>query len=226
MTRRARSSFSSADKGSATFKTDAVSFREELIELIPFLRAFSRSICGNNVLADDMAQEALAKAWQARDSFQPNSNLKAWLFTILRNEYYSYRRRAWRQSELDSTAAEALPSAADGQLWSVELNDTARALRYLPAEQRDALILVGAAGFSYKEAAKICGCALGTIKSRVARARQLLADILDDLEGSSIAPRQDTTEDAVELSERMDELVKAGAIVSKHKASRKKTKRR
>jgi RNA polymerase sigma-70 factor (ECF subfamily) len=154
-------------------------FRKGLLDLIPFLRAFSRSLCGDRELADDLAQEALAKAWQSRDSFHAGTNLKAWLFTILRNQFYSDRRRAWRQAPWDDAAAERMPAARGEQLWSVQLSDTARALKTLPAEQREALILVGAGGFSYEEAAKIGNCAVGTVKSRVARARKALSAALD-----------------------------------------------
>src|SRR6202166_2339479 len=122
-------------------------FRKDLLGLIPFLRAFSRSLCGDRELADDLAQEALAKAWQSRDTFRAGSNLKAWLFTILRNEFYSDRWRAWRQALWDEAAAERLPAAGGEQTWSAQLSDTARALCGLPTEQREALILVGAGGF-------------------------------------------------------------------------------
>ena len=118
-------------------------FRKGLLELIPFLRAFSRSLCGDRELADDLAQEALAKAWQSRDTFRAGSNLKAWLFTILRNQFYSDRRRAWRQVPWDESAAERIPGAQGEQNWAADLSDTARALHGLPAEQREALILVG-----------------------------------------------------------------------------------
>lgn len=160
-------------------------FQQGLLELIPFLRAFSRSLCGDRDLADDLAQEALTKAWQSRDSFRPGSNLKAWLFTILRNQFYSDRRRAWRQAPWDEGAAERLPAAGGEQTWSAQLSDTARALRGLPTEQREALILVGAGGFSYEEAASICNCAIGTVKSRVARARKAL---IGSLEGRGHLP--------------------------------------
>src|SRR5262245_12238814 len=135
--------------------SDDEAFRKGLLELIPFLRAFSRSLCGDRELADDLAQEALTKAWQSRETFQTGSNLKAWLFTILRNQFYSDRRRAWRQTPWDEAAAERIPSAKEEQSWSVQLSDTARALGGLSPEQREALILVGAGGFSYEDAAKI-----------------------------------------------------------------------
>src|SRR3982075_3171214 len=128
-------------------------FRRHLLDLIPFLRAFSRSLCGDRELADDLAQEALAKAWQSRDTFRAGTNLKAWLFTILRNQFYSDRRRAWRQAPWDQEAAERIPGGGEDQLFSAQLSDTARALRCLSDEQREALILVGAGGFSYEDAA-------------------------------------------------------------------------
>lgn len=154
-------------------------FRAGLLELIPFLRAFSRSLCGNRELADDLAQDALAKAWQARKSFQAGSNLKGWLFTILRNEFYSHRRRAWRQVPWDESASEQSLCTKGEQGWVVMLSDTTRMLFSLPLEQREALILVGAGGFSYEDAAKIANCAVGTIKSRVARARKALVAAMD-----------------------------------------------
>src|SRR6202171_3851947 len=104
-------------------------FRKDLLGLIPFLRAFSRSLCGDRELADDLAQEALAKAWQSRDTFRAGSNLKAWLFTILRNQFYSDRRRAWRQAPWDQEAAERIPGGGNDQSWAAELSDTPRAPR-------------------------------------------------------------------------------------------------
>jgi RNA polymerase sigma-70 factor (ECF subfamily) len=185
-------------------------FRRDLLDLIPFLRAFSRSLCGDRELADDLAQEALAKAWQSRSTFRAGSNLKAWLFTILRNQFYSDRRRAWRQAPWDDTAAERVPAAKGEQTWAVQLSDTARALRGLPAEQREALILVGAGGFSYEEAARISNCAIGTVKSRVARARKALVAALDGqapLPGNTHTARGDATH---EIMEQLDHLAPFG----------------
>jgi len=153
-------------------------FEADLINLRPFLRAFAVSLSGKWHLADDLAQETLTKAWRSRRSFVPGSNLKAWLFTILRNEYYSQQRRAWRQADWDQDWAEAMPAVSDQQDWAVELSDTASAMEALPDEQRKALLLVGAAGLSYEEAAKHTTMALGTMKSRVARARRALKKIL------------------------------------------------
>lgn len=181
-------------------------FRKGLLELIPFLRAFSRSLCGQRELADDLAQEALAKAWQSRDTFRAGSNLKAWLFTILRNQFYSDRRRAWRQAPWDESAVERVPVAKGEQMWAVQLSDTARALHGLPAEQREALILVGAGGFSYEDAAHISNCAVGTVKSRVARARKALISALDGKAPLPEEPRmagRDATNDIMAQLDRL-----------------------
>jgi len=184
-------------------------FRKDLLGLIPFLRAFSRSLCGDRELADDLAQEALTKAWQSRDTFRAGSNLKAWLFTILRNQFYSDRRRAWRQAPWDDAAAERMPVARGEQVWAVQLSDTARALRGLPAEQREALILVGAGGFSYEDAARISNCAVGTVKSRVARARKALSAALEGDGPLSSEPRpagRDATNEIMAQLERLAPL--------------------
>jgi RNA polymerase sigma-70 factor (ECF subfamily) len=185
---------------------DDAEFRKGLLDLIPFLRAFSRSLCGDRELADDLAQEALAKAWQSRDTFRAGSNLKAWLFTILRNQFYSDRRRAWRQAPWDESAAERVPVAKGEQTWAVQLSDTARALRALPAEQREALILVGAGGFSYEDAASISNCAVGTVKSRVARARKALISALDGKGPLPDEPRLAGRDATNEIMAQLDRL--------------------
>src|SRR5260221_3282492 len=113
-------------------------FKSELLGLVPYLRAFARSLSGRHEGADDLAQEALVKAWQSRSSFVPGTNLKAWLFTILRNQFYSERRRAWRQVPWDQDAAERIPGGGEDQVHSAELSDTVRALKHLSDEQREA----------------------------------------------------------------------------------------
>ena len=158
---------------------DEEEFRQELTSLIPHLRAFARSLCGNATLADDVAQDALLKAWNARLKYQPGTNLKAWTFTILRNQFYSIKRRSWRATSLEPEVAEQTIVAADDAEQSVRLNELRMALSSLSEDQREALILVGASGLSYDEAAEICGCATGTIKSRVSRARKSLAEIME-----------------------------------------------
>jgi len=142
------------------------------------LRAFAVSLCGDREHADDLVQETLFKAWNHLDSFHEGTNLKAWLFTILRNTYFSERRKRRREVEdADGRYAATLATHPE-QHGHMDMQDFRAALTRLPDDQREALILVGAAGFSYEEAAEISGCAVGTIKSRVNRARNRLADML------------------------------------------------
>ncbi|HUZ13450.1 MAG TPA: sigma-70 family RNA polymerase sigma factor [Caulobacteraceae bacterium] len=154
-------------------------FRGELVTLIPHLRAFARTLCGDATAADDLAQDAMLKAWDARLSFEMGTNMKAWTFMILRNQFYSDKRRAWRQTQLDQEAAERTLVAVDDPAAPVALDELRQGLGMLPPEQREALILVGAGGFAYEEAAAICGCAVGTVKSRVSRARRALQAVLE-----------------------------------------------
>lgn len=145
--------------------------RDELVASIPNMRAFAVSLCGNRDHADDLVQEALVKAWAHLDTFKPGTKLKAWLFTILRNSYFSELRKSKREvhdSNGDFAAHLSTPAAQLGHLELIDLN---KALAQLPADQREALILVGAEGFAYEDAALIAGCPVGTIKSRVSRAR-------------------------------------------------------
>jgi len=155
-------------------------FKAELAKVIPHLRAFGRSLSGNRDLADDLVQETLLKAWAARQRFQAGTNMRAWTFIILRNLFLSQMRRARFKGEWDEITASKLLAAPASQDRHIELADMQRALLHLPQPQREALILVGAGGFAYEEAAEICGCAVGTIKSRVARARVALEALLED----------------------------------------------
>jgi len=154
-------------------------FRRELVGLIPHLRAFARTLCGDPTAADDLAQDAMLKAWDARASFEMGTNMKAWTFMILRNQFYSEKRRSWRQTQLDQEAAERTLVAVDDPEAPVALDELRQGLAMLPIEQREALVLVGAGGFAYEEAAAICECAVGTVKSRVSRARRALQGILE-----------------------------------------------
>jgi RNA polymerase sigma-70 factor (ECF subfamily) len=154
-------------------------WRDKVVALIPALRAFAWSISRNGSDADDLVQDTLIKAWSHRDKFETGTNLRAWLFTILRNTYYTavVRRRREVRDE-DDQHARSLTSAPT-QEWGLAIRALQSALDQLPPEHREALILVGAAGLSYEEAAEICGCALGTIKSRVNRARNRLMKVMD-----------------------------------------------
>jgi RNA polymerase sigma-70 factor (ECF subfamily) len=155
-------------------------FRDQLGLVIPHLRAFGRSLSGNRDTADDLVQETLLKAWAARKRFQAGTNMRAWTFIILRNLYLSQMRRARFKGEWDDLAADRLLAAPASQDRHVELADMQRALMHLPQPQREALIRVGAGGFAYEEAAEICGVAVGTIKSRVARGRVALESLLSE----------------------------------------------
>ena len=159
--------------------SDDEAFKTQLIALIPHLRAFARTLAGDPTAADDLAQDAMMKAWDARASYQMGTNMKAWPFMILRNQFYSEKRRSWRQSQLDQEAAERTLVAVDDPEAPVALDELRLALASLPEEQREALILVGAGGFAYEEAAEICNCAVGTVKSRVSRARRALQQTLE-----------------------------------------------
>ncbi|NJC32677.1 RNA polymerase sigma-70 factor (ECF subfamily) [Sphingomonas jejuensis] len=180
-------------------------FKAQLAIVIPHLRAFGRSLSGNRDVADDLVQETLLKAWAARKRFQAGTNMRAWTFIILRNLYLSQMRRARFKGEWDDLAAEKLLAAPAGQDKHVELGDMQRALLHLPQPQREALILVGAGGFAYEEAAEICGVAVGTIKSRVARGRVALEAILTD---GSLPARADgdTRAGRTPLDSIMDEV--------------------
>jgi RNA polymerase sigma-70 factor (ECF subfamily) len=183
------------------------SFRRDLIELIPFLRAFARALCGRRDGADDLCQEALAKAWQNRASFEPGTNLKAWLFRILRNQFYSDKRRAWRQRPWDDSALEQTLVTGATQESAVAFSEVVRTLHCLPNEQREALILVAVGGFAYEEAAKICGCAIGTIKSRVARARQELEGRMTDHAPQRAGRRLLSSEAASDIATQLEHLL-------------------
>ena len=154
-------------------------FRDMLVDVIPHLRAFGHSLTGNIDLANDLAQEALMKAWKARTRFRAGTSLKAWCFVILRNTYISQMRRKKFTGEYDELTAERIVCTSADQQESLHLSDVQRALLELPASQREAVILIGAGGFSYEEAAGICNCAVGTIKSRVSRARATLEEIME-----------------------------------------------
>jgi RNA polymerase sigma factor (sigma-70 family) len=186
---------------------DDDSFKVELAAIIPHLRAFGRSLSGSVDMADDLVQETMLKAWAARSRFQPGTSMRAWTFIILRNIFLSQMRRNRFRGEWDDLVADRILAAPAGQDKQLELADVHRAMQMLPAAQREALILVGAGGFAYEEAAEICGVAVGTIKSRVARARVALDSIISD---GRLPQRQSSDlggrESMVELMASVDEL--------------------
>lgn len=162
----------------STDKSENFDFRAELTGVLPHLRAFARGLCGRPDYADDLVQETMLKAWAARDSFQPGTSIRSWTFVILRNVYLSEARRNRFRGDYDPDMAEKLLSQPAGQEDGLHMGDLRSAMMQLSPERREALLLVGAGGFSYEEAADIAECAVGTMKSRVARARRSLEDML------------------------------------------------
>ncbi|MFT4149285.1 MAG: RNA polymerase sigma factor [Paracoccaceae bacterium] len=157
--------------------------RDELPEHLPAMRAFAISLTRNTAAADDLVQDAVVKAWSNFDSFQPGTNLRAWLFTILRNTFYSNMRKHRREvPDPDGTYSATLyeKPAHDGRL---AMSDFRAAFDQLTPQHREVLILVGASGFSYEDVAEMTGVAVGTVKSRANRARQRLAELLNLEEG-------------------------------------------
>jgi len=176
---------------------------------VPNLRAFAMSLLGNRDRADDLTQETILKAWSHMDSFEEGTNLQAWLFTIMRNTFISQCRREVREvPDPDGLKAQAqtCPPAQEGY---VDLQDLHRALTQVPPEQREALILVAGAGFSYEEAAAIVGCPVGTVKSRVNRGRLKLAELL-----GWVDPLETGPSDAVTAAIMAHSARAAGAILS------------
>ena len=155
------------------------SFVHELEAMVPHMRVFARKLCRNDDLADDIVQEACLKAWAARDRFIAGAPMRPWLFRIIRNAYVQHWRKAWRSSSLDPSDAEKFLVAPDNQEWTSDFQVMQQALLHLPAKQREALVAVLAVGFSYEEAGHILGCSEGTVKSRVSRGREALADLMD-----------------------------------------------
>lgn len=154
-------------------------FGQAILGAAPRLRAYAISLLRSSSEADDLVQEVLVRAWRFRDTFQPGTNLIAWLFRILRNEFINQNKRRPREVSLDETFRGSEFSRGPGQEWNLQLNDLLAALDTLPELSRQAIMLVAVCGFSYDEAAAVCDCAPGTIKSRVSRARQHLAAVID-----------------------------------------------
>lgn len=157
----------------------------QIVEMIPPLRAFARTFCPNPNDADDLVQETLLKGIANIHQFRPGTSMKSWLFTIMRNTFYTRIKVYNRESPGAADCISAKPSAAPSQEWSIRGHEISRAVQKLPYEQREILILISMLGMSYLDAAEICGCAMGTVKSRLNRARQNLVEIAG--EGSAEA---------------------------------------
>jgi RNA polymerase sigma-70 factor, ECF subfamily len=154
--------------------------RAAMLSTIPDLRAFAFSLCGSRDQGDDLVQETLLRAWAHLADFQEGTNMAAWLFTILRNHFVNEcrRRRRWVE-DVDGQFSEKVTTVPEQDGWAIS-TDLRDALTRLPVHQRDAVILVGAAGMTLEQAASICGCEVGTIKSRVHRGRARLAELMAD----------------------------------------------
>ncbi len=173
---------------------DEEAFKNDLVAIIPSLRSFARSLCHDRELADDMAQETMVRAWSARASYTAGTNFRAWMFRILRNNFYTAYRKNWRNAVWDPEVAERVLVTGPNQEAAINLADVAAALEKLPVEQREVLMMVAAHGMSYEDAAETIGCAVGTVKSRVARGRAALkrmtegeVDLLDAAPIATIA---------------------------------------
>lgn len=179
-----------APEGASAKATTSFCFKREMLAALPSLRAFAVSLVRRHDRADDLVQETVMKAWGKQESFSPGTNMRAWLFTILRNEFYSQMRRKGREMpDPDGIFAANLATHPE-QYGKLDMADFKTALDTLPDDQREAVVLIGASGFSYEEAAEIAGVAVGTIKSRVNRARTKLQELLTVTGESDYGPDQ------------------------------------
>lgn len=165
------------------------SFTDQLMLHTPQLRAFAISLSGSHSTADDLVQETLLRAWNNRDKFEMGTNLRAWLLTILRNIYFNQWRRQKRSPVTGGDDHLNYVGRDAEQPGHMELLDVKRLLAELPDVQREAVLLVGVEGLSYDEAAVIAGCAVGTIKSRLSRARTTLAELMEEGGGGKAATK-------------------------------------
>jgi RNA polymerase sigma factor (sigma-70 family) len=162
----------------------------EIVSLIPALRAFARTFYANPSDADDLVQDTLMKGIAKIHQYTPGTRLKSWLFTIMRNTFYNRIPVAKREVPGFAECASSRPAVHATQEWSARGRDVAKALRRMPADQREIIVLIGVLGTSYEDAAGICGCAVGTVKSRLHRARlRLLAELGEESPQSSLEDR-------------------------------------
>ena len=207
----------SIDTGKNSRADSDPGFSAELLQLIPQLRQWARRLYRDEESAADLAQETLAKAWQARRSFVRGTKLEAWLLTIMRNQFRSEFRRSRRRGAWNQEAAEQMPGARDEQIWNAELSDVARALGTLSTRQREALILVDVGGFSSEEAAAISHCRPTAIKSRASRARQSLAAMLKGEEPIPSRIRPAPGRAANEIISQLDRLAAGVAPLARRR---------
>ena len=191
------------------------SFVDRLEELMPEMRAFARSLCRDATLADDLVQEACLKAWSSADSFDQTQPMRPWIFRILRNEYYMQMRRSWRSVHVDSGFLEAALVEDASQEVSQDFDRLQVIINDLPTAQRDAVLLVVAAGMTYEEAGEVCNCSAGTVKSRVSRAKDIVKTRFQSDEGFHTLGADGSERGMGALLARIDDLM---ASVSKSAA--------
>jgi RNA polymerase sigma-70 factor (ECF subfamily) len=153
--------------------------KDDIVALLPDLRAFARFMCRERDAADDLVQSTVLTALDKQSQFTPGTNLKGWMFTIMRNRFYADLRTQRRHPTAVDPEAAAPLAAVDNPEAAIAVKELSSALWQLSAQAREALILVGGSGFSYEEASRLCGCTVGTLKVRVSRARKQLANLLD-----------------------------------------------
>lgn len=166
-----------------------------IVEFIPALRAFARAFCQAREDADDLVQETLTKGLANIDKFEPGTRMKSWLFTIMRNTYYTRVRAATREAPGIVDCASLAPVSQPAQEWSMQSKEVHRAIQRLPKSQSEVLMLVGVLGVSYEETAVICGCAVGTVKSRLSRARAGVLERLGETSAQELTERRDYLRD-------------------------------
>lgn len=178
-----------AEESGTSADDDYEQFRRDMVRLVPSLRAFARGLCRNPDTADDLVQEAMLKAWSSRHTFTPGTNFRAWMYRILRNHYYTAARKARRETALDPEVAERTLVQAATQEHALHLEDVDAAMARLPAHQAEILWLIAGAGMSYEDAAEVMGVGIGTVKSRLNRARIAVKALVEgEAEAVSLAP--------------------------------------
>ncbi|KPF65070.1 sigma-70 family RNA polymerase sigma factor [Porphyrobacter sp. AAP60] len=167
------------DPSTAPADAEPLDFRDDLVALIPALRAFARGLCRDRVFADDLVQEAMMRAWASRHTYTPGTNFRAWMFKILRNHFYTAVRKNNRLTSWDPEAAERILVQEPTQENGINVDDVSKAMLKLPAQQREILLLIAGAGLSYEEAAEVAGCNIGTVKSRLNRGRVAIKQMVE-----------------------------------------------